>query len=98
MCIRDRFGADPKESGDIYVNGEKVDIKNPMDAVKCGIGYLSAVSYTHLDVYKRQEGDSVPVSSGRKSSDGYGGDVYKRQFYCCSVVKNSKFPYNFQWR
>lgn len=35
------FGADPKESGDIYVNGEKVDIKTPMDAVKCGIGYLS---------------------------------------------------------
>lgn len=35
------FGADPKESGDIYVNGKKVDIKNPMDAVKCGIGYLS---------------------------------------------------------
>lgn len=35
------FGADPKESGDIYVNGRKVDIKNPMDAVKCGIGYLS---------------------------------------------------------
>lgn len=35
------FGADPKESGDIYVNGEKVEIKNPMDAVKHGIGYLS---------------------------------------------------------
>ena len=35
------FGADPKDSGDIYVNGKKVDIKNPMDAVKCGIGYLS---------------------------------------------------------
>ena len=35
------FGADPKDGGDIYVNGKKVDIKNPMDAVKCGIGYLS---------------------------------------------------------
>ena len=35
------FGADPKQSGDIYVNGKKVDIKNPQDAVKCGIGYLS---------------------------------------------------------
>ncbi|MBD5551180.1 MAG: sugar ABC transporter ATP-binding protein [Lachnospiraceae bacterium] len=35
------FGADPKESGDIYVNGEKVEIKTPQDAVKCGIGYLS---------------------------------------------------------
>lgn len=35
------FGADPKESGEIYVNGKKVDINNPMDAVSCGIGYLS---------------------------------------------------------
>ena len=35
------FGADPKESGDIYVNGKKVEIKSPKDAVKCGIGYLS---------------------------------------------------------
>ena len=35
------FGADPKESGDIYVNGKKVTINSPEDAVKCGIGYLS---------------------------------------------------------
>ncbi len=35
------FGADPKESGDIYINGQKVDIKNPQDAVRLGIGYLS---------------------------------------------------------
>ena len=35
------FGADPKESGDIYVNGEKVTINSPQDAVKAGIGYLS---------------------------------------------------------
>ncbi len=35
------FGADPKQSGDIYVNGEKVEIHSPEDAVKHGIGYLS---------------------------------------------------------
>ena len=35
------FGAYPKEGGDIYVNGQKVEIKTPQDAVKCGIGYLS---------------------------------------------------------
>lgn len=35
------FGADPKESGDIYVKGEKVNIKTPQDAVRHGIGYLS---------------------------------------------------------
>ncbi|MCQ2549296.1 MAG: sugar ABC transporter ATP-binding protein [Lachnospiraceae bacterium] len=35
------FGADPKEGGDIYINGEKVTINTPMDAVNHGIGYLS---------------------------------------------------------
>lgn len=35
------FGADPKQSGDIYINGEKVEINSPQDAVKHGIGYLS---------------------------------------------------------
>lgn len=35
------FGADPKQSGDIYINGNKVEINSPQDAVKNGIGYLS---------------------------------------------------------
>ena len=35
------FGADPKESGEIYINGEKVEIRDPQDAVNHGIGYLS---------------------------------------------------------
>ncbi len=39
--MRALFGADPIESGDIYVNGKKVVIRSPQDAVKCGIGYLS---------------------------------------------------------
>lgn len=35
------FGADDKDSGEIFVNGKKVDIKHPNDAVANGIGYLS---------------------------------------------------------
>ena len=35
------FGADPKTGGDIYINGQKVTINSPEDAVKHGIGYLS---------------------------------------------------------
>ncbi len=35
------FGADPIDSGEIYVQGKKVQIKSPLDAVKYGIGYLS---------------------------------------------------------
>ena len=35
------FGADPIDSGEIYINGKPVSIKSPKDAVNLGIGYLS---------------------------------------------------------
>jgi len=35
------FGADPIDSGEIYVQGQKIHIKSPRDAVRYGIGYLS---------------------------------------------------------
>jgi ribose transport system ATP-binding protein len=35
------FGADPYESGEIYVNGQQAQIRTPEDAVRNGIGYLS---------------------------------------------------------
>jgi ribose transport system ATP-binding protein len=34
------FGADPKRSGEVYLNGKLVDIKHPIDAVQNGIGYV----------------------------------------------------------
>lgn len=35
------FGADPKEGGEIYINGKRTMILKPQDAVNNGIGYLS---------------------------------------------------------
>ncbi|MEP6972363.1 MAG: sugar ABC transporter ATP-binding protein [Betaproteobacteria bacterium] len=35
------FGADPVESGEIRVRGERVRITSPQDAVRAGLGYLS---------------------------------------------------------
>ncbi len=35
------FGADPKSTGTIRVNGQEVTINSPADAVNAGIGYLS---------------------------------------------------------
>jgi ribose transport system ATP-binding protein len=35
------FGADAFDSGEIYMHGKRVQIKNPYDAVNHGIGYLS---------------------------------------------------------
>ena len=38
------FGADPIDSGDIYINGKKVDIKSPEDAVRYGIVVQKSVA------------------------------------------------------
>jgi len=35
------FGADPLDSGEIWVKGRRVDISHPRHAVRAGIGYLS---------------------------------------------------------
>lgn len=35
------FGADPKDSGDIYIHGQKVDIKRPKDAIDHKIAFLT---------------------------------------------------------
>jgi len=35
------FGADPVDSGEVYVHGRKVRIRDPHEAVRHGIGYLS---------------------------------------------------------
>lgn len=35
------FGADPFDSGEIYIKGKRVSIKSPADAVAHGVGYLS---------------------------------------------------------
>lgn len=35
------FGADPIDSGEVYIKGQRVQVKSPGDAIKHGIGYLS---------------------------------------------------------
>ena len=34
------FGADPRTSGTVRLDGKEVDVKEPLDAIKLGIGYL----------------------------------------------------------
>ena len=35
------FGADPIDSGEVYVRGQRIRLNSPLDAVLAGIGYLS---------------------------------------------------------
>ncbi len=39
-CVRAIFGADRVTGGTVKMNGESVKIRKPLDAMKCGVGYL----------------------------------------------------------
>lgn len=39
--MRAIFGADPKDDGDIFIKGKKVDIRSPKDAIREGIAFLT---------------------------------------------------------
>lgn len=39
--VRALFGADPKDSGEIFMEGKEIHIKSPGDAKKAGIGFVT---------------------------------------------------------
>ncbi|MDU6546713.1 sugar ABC transporter ATP-binding protein [Anaerococcus vaginalis] len=39
--MRSVFGLDPKDSGEIFIDGKKIEIKNPADAIKNKIGFVT---------------------------------------------------------
>jgi ABC-type sugar transport system ATPase subunit len=38
--VRAIFGADARDAGEIYVEGKRVDIRSPLDAIRHGIGFV----------------------------------------------------------
>ena len=61
------YGADPKQTGEIYINGKLVDIKTPEQAVKNGICYLSEDRKRFGLMLQK----SVTENSGIASVDNY---------------------------
>lgn len=39
--MRSVFGLDPKDSGEVFIDGKKIEIKNPADAIKNKIGFVT---------------------------------------------------------
>jgi ribose transport system ATP-binding protein len=64
--VRLIFGADPKISGEIYLNGEKVEIKSPEDAVKHGIGLVPEDRQNQGLILKMSVRENIGVTIIRK--------------------------------
>lgn len=64
------FGADSKTGGDIYVNGQKITINSPKDAVKHGIGYLSEDRKRYGIVVEKSVAENTTMASLYKFMKG----------------------------
>ncbi len=64
--VRLIFGADPKISGEIYLNGEKVEIKSPEDALKHGIGLVPEDRQNQGLILKMSVRENIGVTIIRK--------------------------------
>lgn len=63
------FGADPKKSGEIYLNNNKVQISTPQDAMNCGIGYLPENRKDQGLFLKLSAKDNIIINSLLKDSN-----------------------------
>ena len=64
------FGADPRDSGDIYIDGKKAEIHSPRDAVKAGIGYLSEDRKRFGAVLQKSVAENTTLASLQKFMKG----------------------------
>ena len=57
------FGADKKDTGEVFINNKKVQIRSPKDAVKNGIGYLSEDRNRYGVVVKMSVADNTVMAT-----------------------------------
>lgn len=66
------FGVHSPDSGEVYVNGEKTNIKSPRDAIKYGIGFLTEDrKLTGLFLPLSVQDNMITVNMDRYLSNGF---------------------------
>ncbi|MEF9942068.1 MAG: sugar ABC transporter ATP-binding protein [Lachnospiraceae bacterium] len=84
------FGADKIDSGSIYINGEKVEIHNPADAVKHGIGYLSEDRKRYGVIVEKTVAENTTMSSLENFANGIFIDKKKEKEVATKYVEALK--------
>ncbi|PID51573.1 MAG: D-xylose ABC transporter ATP-binding protein, partial [Pasteurellales bacterium] len=69
---RSIFGADPLDNGEIYVHDHKVSIKDPADAIKAGIAYLSEDRKLNGVAVRMSIRENITMASMDKVSNSLG--------------------------
>lgn len=70
--VRLAYGADKRESGEIYVRNKKVTIRNPHDAMRYGINYLSENRKDDGVLLDLEIRENITLSDLRSVTRGFG--------------------------
>ena len=85
------FGADPIDSGEIYVHGKKQKIKSPKDAVKLGLAYLSEDRKRFGIVTRMSVRDNITMASWARFTSGrfwmLDGELHKTSDHYVALLK-----------
>ncbi|MBU9725437.1 sugar ABC transporter ATP-binding protein [Diplocloster modestus] len=84
------FGADKIDSGEIFVNGEKVVIKSPQDAVNAGIGYLSEDRKRYGIIVEKTVAENTTMASLEHFTNGLFIDKNKEKEAAVEYVDKLK--------
>jgi len=57
------FGADPIDSGSVVVNGQKLEIRSPRDAIRFGVAYLSEDRKNEGLAVRMEIGENISLAS-----------------------------------
>ena len=71
--MRALFGLDPKDSGEVFIDGKKVEINKPIDAIKNKIGFVTENRQEEGLVLDESIKENISLLNFNKF------DVYKRQ-------------------
>ena len=61
--MRAIFGCIPKDQGNIYIEGQKVRIKNPEQAIKAGIGFITEDRKTEGLLLEKSISDNIEIAN-----------------------------------
>ncbi len=80
------FGADPKDSGEILIQGQKVQINNPADAIRHGIGFVLEDRKTQGLLIEQPIADNITLT-GLKKYVTYGVLGRKKELHSADRFK-----------
>lgn len=86
--VRALFGADPKDSGQIFVEGKEVQIKSPGDAKKAGIGFVTEDRKEEGLILGMDLHTNVGMTILEKLKKGFGLDLKKEEVLMDGYIKS----------